>query len=315
MVIEDLKNRLLKQFKHYQKWANKQAISYYRLYDKDLPDYPCRIDWVDSSIICWIYNRKKDDTDDKKLVYKKNITDTLESTFNVTENQLVIKSRQQQKGIQNQYKKVSNQSDFKIIVENNITFKLNLSDYLDIGLFLDHRKTRQLVQTISANKRVLNLFSYTGGFTCYAIAGGALATTSVDMNKNYIEWTKENVALNEFKKRASDRFICDNVFSFLNQEQSKNKYDVIICDPPTFSNSKKMTQSFSINDDYQNLLSLCIRLLETGGTLIFSCNSKSFNLDETSFSSTIKFENITKKTIDFDCKNKQAHHCWLITKN
>ncbi|RAP30726.1 hypothetical protein DID76_03370, partial [Candidatus Marinamargulisbacteria bacterium SCGC AG-414-C22] len=222
------------------------------------------------------------------------------------------KTRQQQKGIQNQYTKLSSKSQKKIISENNLFFELNLTDYLDTGLFLDHRNTRALCQELSNQKRVLNLFAYTGSFTCYAINGGATATTTVDLNPNYIEWTKKNIQLNKFNNRKSDRFIVDNVLRFLQLEKSKNTYDLIICDPPTFSNSKNMQQTFAINQDYPELIAHCLTLLSPKGKLLFSTNSKSFNLDPKKLPNNVHINNISKQTIPLDFKDKKPHQAFLI---
>ena len=313
-MIEELKNRIQKQFKLYQKWAKKEQLSCFRIYHKDLPNYPISIDWIDNDVICWIYNRTRDDTDEKKASYEKNVKESIKEALNISDEQLYIKSRQQQKGLKNQYKKLSHNSKTKIVIENELKFEVNLTDYLDIGLFLDHRKTRQYVKTIAKNKRVLNLFAYTGSFTCYAIAGGALATTSVDLNKNYSKWTENNVRINEFKTRASDRIISDNVFSFLHLEQSKNRYDLIICDPPTFSNSKKMKKTFSVDDDYKELLKLCINLLSKDGILLFSCNSRQFKLNSNKLPKSVTITDITTKTTSFDFKGRNPHQCWEIKK-
>ena len=267
------------------------------MYHKDLPNYPISVDWIDGDIVCWLYKRTRDDNDKKQESYEKSINETILDAFAIKNEKLFLKSRQKQKGLQHQYEKLSKESHTKIVVENGIKFEVNLTDYLDIGLFLDHRKTRAYVQSLSKDKRVLNLFAYTGSFTCYAIAWGALASTTVDLNKNYTDWTKRNVRINEFKQRAADRIITDNVFSFLHLEQSKNRYDLIICDPPTFSNSKKMKKAFSVDDDYKELLKLCINLLAKNGILIFSCNSRQFKLDEAKLSAQVGIKDITENNI------------------
>lgn len=297
---------------HLSKWAKREGLTCFRVYDRDLPNYPLVVEWLDGDCVAWLYDRKKDDTPEKKNIYKNALTSLLKDTFNLTDSTLFIKERRPQKGISSQYKKVSAPKKTKIVSEYSLKFELNLSNYLDIGLFLDHRKTRQLCQRLAKGKRVLNLFAYTGSFSSYALTGGACAVTTVDMNTTYINWAKRNSQLNGFPESKTNRFISENCFSFLKNDASKNRYDLIICDPPTFSNSKTMKKAFSINSDYPELLRDCTTLLAPNGILIFSTNSKTFSLDPSLLKSTIHCTDITAKTCSEDFKNSQGHRCWKL---
>ncbi|RAP31449.1 oxidoreductase [Candidatus Marinamargulisbacteria bacterium SCGC AG-343-D04] len=309
---DELTNRIAKRFTHLKKWAKRNSINCFRIYNKDLGNFPLILDWYDGDALVWLYNRKKDETDAQKEQFKENAIASIYSALNIPEKALHIKQRRRQTGLSSQYEKNSHQEYRKIIQEGNLKFEVNLSDYLDSGLFLDHRNTRNMFRKMAEGKRILNLFAYTGSFTCYAIDGGATSTTSVDMNKNYGEWIKRNLALNGFDHRKSDRVITDNCLSFIKLEAARNRYDLIICDPPTFSNSKNMKTTFSIDKDYPDLLKSCIKLLSPSGTLIFSTNSRNFSLDAAKLPPKVQLDSLTHKTVPEDFKSQKSHQCWMI---
>ena len=178
----EFKNRLLKRLKHRQKWAKRTSITCFRLYQHDLPDVPCIVDYLDGDIVAWIHPRQRDDTEKKQVEFQSLVQDVLESVFG--DARVFIKGRSVQQGAQ-QYEKLSSSSITKQVTEGGVIFELNLSDYLDVGLFLDHRRTRDYVRKHSKGKRVLNLYAYTGSFSCYAIDGGSRQTVSVDLSPKY----------------------------------------------------------------------------------------------------------------------------------
>jgi len=314
MEHNDLTNRLIKRYSSLKKWAKREAITCFRIYEKDLPDYPFILDWYDGEAIAWIYDRKKDETEAQKQNFTKEVKTAIFQALDILPNTLHIKTRGRQKGLTAQYEKINHLNRSKTIQESGLRFEVNLTDYLDTGLFLDHRNTRLMCRKLARGKRFLNLFAYTSSFTCYAIDGGALSTTSVDLNKSYSKWAERNLALNGFDNRPSDRLIVDNCLSFIKLEAGKNRYDLIVCDPPTFSNSKKMKTSFSIDQDYPDLIHSCMKLLSPSGQLIFSTNSRKFKLDPSQLSQNISLKNITQKTIPPDFRNPKIHQCWLIEK-
>ena len=307
-----LPNRLKKRFKHLLKWAKREQVSCFRIYEKDLPDYPLIVDWYDGDVVVWLYDRTRDDTPDKRTLFESFVWDSVCLGLGITKDHVFMKYRRRQKGLDSQYEKVLGPSYTKVVSEGGLQFEVNLTDYLDTGLFLDHRKTRHMCREMSKGKRVLNLFAYTGSFTCYARAGGAVATTTVDLSKTYCEWVARNMSLNGFQLRSSDRVLAQDCLSFLDQAQGKEVYDLIVCDPPTFSNSKKMKTTFSVDDHYAGLLRSCCSLLSPGGVILFSTNSRSFKFDQTCFSDTLTISELTDKTWSLDFQNKKSHRSWRI---
>ena len=311
-IVPELRNRLKKRFTHLKKWAKREQITCFRIYERDLIDYPLIVDWYDGEAVAWIYVRKKDETPDQQYQFEHHVTASILDALDISIEHLYVKYRGRQKGLSTQYEKLNHHRHTKVIKEHGISFEVNLSDYLDTGLFLDHRPTRVLCKAMCKDKKVLNLFAYTGSFTCYAIEGGAKSTTTVDLSAKYIEWCKRNMAHNRYPVRSSDRFIVDNCLEFIKIEGSRNRYDVIICDPPTFSNSKKMRNAFSIDEDYVELIERCVKLLAPKGRLIFSTNSRSFKLDEDELPDGLTITNMTKKTVPEDFKNARIHQCWML---
>ena len=295
-------NRLKKRFTHLSKWAKIEDTTAYRLYDKDIPEFPLIIDVYGQYWIIWTYS--------DPTYSIENLVILLTKTFDKNEDLFIIKSNLRQKGQQDYSTK---KSKMTYIQESGLSFEINLSDYLDVGLFLDHRRTRRFIKEKSYGKSVLNLFSYTGSFTCYAIDGGACETTSVDLSKTYCEWAMRNIE-NNFNNNTNNRVIERDVLQFLKEECSINrKYEIIICDPPSFSNSKKSNvNDFSINADYVELLTHCLSLLSKSGLLIFSTNSRSFKLDNSQLPSNINIQELTPETIPDDFRNKKIHRCWSI---
>ncbi len=309
MDIESLSNRILKNKKQLAKWARKNDVYCYRVYDKDIPEFPVIVDWYDGDVVVWFFKRTIDETHEQERIFCKAVSDQILKTFNITNNQLFVKKRYRQT---TQYERMSKEGVVKEVSENGLKFEVNLSDYLDAGLFLDHRNTRAMVRDASEGKSVLNLFAYTGSFTCYAIAGGATHTTTVDLSTQYTEWTKRNIQLNGFDL-DNNQVLAQDCLYYL--ENNKDKFDVIICDPPTFSNSKKMRDnSFEVERDQLRLLTLCYNKLNKGGLIYFSNNFRKFELEEDKMLSMFEVQDITNQTIPIDFRNKRIHQCWLMKK-
>ena len=248
---------------------------------------------------------------EKKNRHIQEILDGLIHTLELHKKQIFMKTRRRQLG-SNQYERLSIKGEKQEISENGNKFLTNFSDYLDTGIFLDHRITREKIGKLAKNTDFLNLFSYTGTATVYAAAGGAKTTTSVDNSKTYTQWAKENMELNGFTGN-NHLFIKEDCFDWLNS--SKNRYDLIFLDPPTFSNSKGSSRTLDIQRDHSSLIKSCIKILNQNGTLIFSTNFKKFKLDEELLSKfTIK--EISNETIPLDFeRNKKIHYCWIIKKS
>ena len=306
-----LANRLQKRMRHLRKWARRNDISCYRLYERDIPEYPLIVDWYDGEAVVWLYERGRDEDEGDTAVWHQDALNQIQEALDLSPRQLFVKTRARQRGLQQQYERFGQQGHTRLVTEHVLTFEVNLSDYLDTGLFLDHRPTRMMVRAEAAGKRVLNLFAYTGSFTVYAAAGRAKSTTTVDLSKNYCDWAGRNLQHNVFRPGKQHRVIAQDCWQFLAKE--KRTYDLIICDPPTFSNSKQMARSsFSVDRDHPELIQACLARLARGGSLIFSTNSRGFSLAETAVPHPYRATDITPQTIPEDFRNDKIHRCWRI---
>ncbi|MDD5456236.1 MAG: class I SAM-dependent methyltransferase [Candidatus Margulisbacteria bacterium] len=308
-----LANRLIKRFKIMRKWAAQNNITCFRLYDKDIPEYPVLIDWYAGQAVVWIYHRKKDDTEKKQQLFTLDCIDQIKAGLDLKEQDIILKKQARQRGSQNDdSKKIVEKS--RIIDEQGLKFEVDLYNYLDTGLFLDHRNTRNMVRTKARDKDFLNLYAYTGSFTCYAAAGEARSTVTVDLSNTYSKWAVRNMAINGFEVSTRHRIVTSDCFKFLKESVLKGKkYDLIVCDPPSFSNSKKIDYTFILDRDYVELLNLVLKLLKPEGELFFSTNFRNFNLDETRFPSQYRIADISERTVPFDFRNKKIHQCWIIS--
>lgn len=308
-----LENRLEKNIKHIQKWANKHGVECFRIYDADLPEFNFAIDLYNSDkqyVVLQEYAAPKQ-IDEKKVITRRKIAlNTVEQLLNLGNQQVFYKQRKRQSGT-SQYDKLESSKKFHVVKEANCSFYVNFQDYLDTGLFLDHRMTREMIQQNAAKKSFLNLFCYTGTASVHAAMGGAKSTTSVDMSSTYIDWCKRNFELNTIPL-TNHRFIQEDCLEWLKQE--KGKYDLIFLDPPTFSNSKRMDGHFDIQQHYVELINDCIKLLTVTGGIIFSTNFKKFNFDASNFPNMVT-KNLTRQTLPEDfSRNQKIHQCWQIKK-
>lgn len=304
------KNRLRKNYKHIRKWAKRTETNVFRLYDRDLKDYPFAIDFYNGRF-CVQYFSSNPTIEEPSQRLQNELIDTLNDLFKAEPNNIYWKTRKRRKKLE-QYEKIDSTKEFFTVLEYGLKFKVNLQDYLDTGLFLDHREARHLIRTMSKDKRVLNLFAYTCSFSVYAAAGGASFTKSVDMSNTYTAWGRDNFLINSFSLRNHEIVRAD-CLKFLEEEiRTPNKYDLIIIDPPTISRSKKMDGKFDVQLDYSFLISHALKLLAKDGILFFSTNSRKFSFDKSQFESC-SIEEITHKTIPLDIRNKKIHRCWKIS--
>lgn len=309
-----LANRLHKRQRHLRKWAARQNITCYRLYERDIPEFPLIVDWYDGEAVVWLYERKRDETPAEEDAFRDEALAEIQAGLDLSAAQVFIKERARQRGNE-QYGRFADQSHLRTVTEQGLRFEVNLSDYLDTGLFLDHRITRDRVRQRAGGKRMLNLFAYTGSFTCYGLDGGTAVTTTVDLSSTYCDWTARNMALNGFTPSPQHRIIQADCLQYLEEAtQRHEQYDLIVCDPPTFSNSKRMTLgSFDINRDHPWLIRACAHLLAPGGELFFSTNSRRFKLDEAALPG-LTIQDITAQTLPEDFRNQRIHQCYLISK-
>jgi len=312
-----LGNRLAKQLKHLRGWAKAGGITCFRLYERDIPEFPAIVDWYDGDVVAWVYNRTRDDTPEKVRAFEDLCEEEILDGLQVPGARLHMKYRGRIKDRSEQYDRVDDRGVVRTVEEQGLRFEVNLSDYLDTGLFLDHRKTRSIIRHYAKGKRVLNLFAYTGSFTVYARAGGAIATTTVDMSKTYQDWTKRNLELNGFAvDGALHRLVHADCLPFLEAGPAPGeRYDYIVLDPPTFSNSKRMeADSFAVDRDWPRLVEMATRWLADDGWLYFSTNSRQLKWDDAQVPAGYMAREISERTVPDDFRNRRIHRCWTVTR-
>ena len=356
-------NRLSKKYRLLRKWAKKQRVTCYRLYDRDIPEVPLAVDLyeflpagMNSKNECakflhdedarisandlsaakeknerlfvhlYLYERPYEKSDSDEEVWLDCMKKAVSSVLEIPESRVIKKVRKHQKG-ENQYEKIDSETTVSFYAQEcGQLFKVNLSDYLDTGLFFDHRPLRSIVRKTCAGKSVLNLFCYTGSFSVYAAEGKARRVESVDLSNTYLEWARFNFALNDFDPDSPKFFFMRaDVTGFLNQKlaevpnaEKSNRYDIIILDPPTFSNSKATRNTLDINRDWSELTKKCVNLLNAGGVLYFSTNSHRLKFDAellpktTDSGKAVAVFDLTEKSTPEDFKGTKPHRLWKI---
>lgn len=310
---EYLSNRITKNRRLLSKWVKSNGIHAYRLYDRDIPEVPLALDLyasdADKALVMALYERPYDKSDEDEEAWLTLMAEAVGKCLELPSERIFAKTRRKMKGL-SQYEREDGEGFSMVVREAGLGFKVILSGRLDTGLFLDHRKTRQLVRDSCAGMRVLNLFSYTGSFSVYAAAGGAASVTSVDLSNTYLAWCKENFRLNDLPENMHSIARSD-VMRFLHEARLEGlTWDLIIADPPTFSNSAKTARDFDVNRDWPVLLEACRNVLTKDGTIVFSSNSRSLKWNEELLQLPVL--EITDSTIPPDFRNKRIHRCWLI---
>ena len=306
-------NRLLKVYKHKSKLAKRQNISCYRVYDHDLPEFPLCIELYEDKIYLAEYLRRHGMTDEEHDSWLDACIAVISKVLDIPVAKVYVRQRRKMSHrTEDQYEKLDAQKDFFTVEESGLKFLVNLTDYLDTGLFLDHRITRQMVKEQCAGKRVLNLFCYTGSFSVYAAAGNAASVTSVDLSKTYLQWAEDNFIINRFKDKSTYHFVHADVKQWL-KTVKPDSYDLVIMDPPTFSNSKRMKDFLDIQRDHVELLNDVLAATTKEGTVYFSTNYTKFILDEANIEATA-IKDITKATTPFDFEGKLKRWCYRLTK-
>jgi 23S rRNA (guanine2445-N2)-methyltransferase / 23S rRNA (guanine2069-N7)-methyltransferase len=311
--IGDFRRRLAKRFKHLSKWARRQGIEAFRVYDRDIPEIPLVIDWYAGWLHAAEYDRPHERTEIEHQVWLDRMIEAAAAELGVAPQQTFLKVRRRQRD-GGQYEKVDARRAVIDVREGGLTFAVNLSDYLDTGLFLDHRQTRALVRGEAEGRRMLNLFCYTGSFSVYAAAGGAPETVSVDLSNTYLDWTRTNLSRNGFKDAGRHRIVRDEARAFLTHRVARGepKFDLVVVDPPTFSRSAKSETPWDVQQDHGELLELVSRNLAPGGGVYFSTNFRRFRLDEERLAKLFTIREITARTIPEDFRNERIHRCWRL---
>jgi len=341
-----LANRLQKRFRHLKKWAARCGIGAFRLYDRDIPEIPLVLDFygecgnsLDAALCGALYKRPYEKDESEEGQWLSVMRETSAAALGIAPERVFLKQRLKQKGL-SQYEKTSEERFEKIVNEGGLSFKVNLSDYLDTGLFIDRRLLREMVRKESGGKRVLNLFSYTGSFSVYAAGGGALSTDSVDLSNTYLNWARKNFSLNNFSAglfqiwdffkdgtkeenrdlNCAHKLIRADVLEFLEKAAAaKKQWDIIVLDPPSFSNSKKMEGDFDLQRDLTEMLGKCLKLLTPTGKLFLSVNIKRsaptvIELEDSlrQYASNLHITDLGEKLIDEDFKGRKQPKAFLI---
>jgi len=370
-------NRLRKKYKELRKWARKNRVSCYRLYDRDIPEIPVSLDLyeflptdcstvletarfladqnarlsandlsVEADIkertyaVLYLYERPYEKDDSEEEIWLDSMDDAAANVLGIEKSHIIKKFRKHQDHKSAQYEKDDNSQssllNYQLVNECGQMFKINLNSYLDNGLFFDHRPLRNTVRETCSNKSVLNLFCYTGSFSVYAAQGNAKSVESVDLSNTYLNWAKENMEQNGFDDRKKYIFTRADCMAFLQEQAVAQKaiiagtadadtkakaktYDLIILDPPTFSNSKNTYNVLDINKDWPQLVKDCLNILNPGGTLYFSTNSERLKFDRSAIPQatisgcTIGCDDITSQTIPNDYAGSKPHRCWKFT--
>ena len=317
---EMLANRLRKNFRHLEKWRRREQVNCFRLYDADLPEYALAVDLYETIKGERLVNVQEyeapasiDPQDARRRL--REALGVISEVVEVPASQLFFRVRRRHKG-KDQYERLDNLSRSFIVSERGLNFLVNFEDYLDTGLFLDHREVRSLIGQWASGRHFLNLFGYTGTASVHAAAGGALSTTTVDLSRTYLDWARRNLALNGFQGPRHTLIQAD-CLRWPRDQAGHRRWGLILLDPPSFSTSKRMTTTLDIQRDQVTLIQAAIKLLEPGGTLIFSNNLRRFKLDGQSLTHQdgLDIHCITAATLPQDfARNPRIHHVWLIEK-
>lgn len=304
--MEAFANRLRKNCKHLIKWAGRNGITCYRVYDHDIPEYPFCVDIYEDYIHVSAYLSKYQSVAEQDA-YVSAAGSVIAEVLDIPEDKIFVKHRRVLARREEQYEKVAAQQHEIVVQENGLKFRVNLSDYLDTGLFLDHRPLRTRFLQLAKGKRVLNLFAYTGSFSVYAQASGALDVVTVDLSQTYIQWAKANFELNGLEVKE-ENFVQGDVMHFL-KEEVREKYDLVIVDPPSFSNSKRMSGTWDTQRDHPTMLHLLLKHCNPGARIYFSNNFRNFQPDFSRLK-VQSVKDISLETIPEDFRNKQIHKCY-----
>ncbi|MDR2068915.1 MAG: class I SAM-dependent methyltransferase [Spirochaetaceae bacterium] len=327
---EMLHNRVKKRYKHLKKWASRTGTDVFRIYDRDIPEIPLVLDLYGGAVSGALYKRPYEKDPAEETSWLRAMAGAVSGALGIPRERIFIKYRERQRG-KTQYQKMGQKKFEREIHEAGLTFRVNLSDYLDTGFFPDRRRMRSRIRAEASGKTLLNLFCYTAAFSVCAAAGGAQEIDSVDLSRPYLEWAAVNFGLNHLKTRgvspesltarrlpggglAPYRLIRADVLPFLDRAQKTGLFwDVIILDPPAFSNSKKMRAPLDLRRDHKLLISQCLSLLKPGGKLWFSANAQHLRLDPEEFPGW-EVTDLSPFMEDEDFRGKKMPPCYTFTR-
>lgn len=303
-------NRLKKLARHLRRWPTKRGITCYRLYERDIPEIPLVVDRYEDHLHIVEFERPHDRDIAQHAEWMDAMAATAAKTLEISPANVHVKSRMRQRG-NLQHEKLDNSLQEFVVSEGGLRFLVNLTDYTDTGLFLDHRAARSIIRDMSDGKRVLNLFAYTGAFSVYAAAGNAAQVVTVDWSNTYVEWAKRNLKLNAFVNDKKYRFARADARDYVTTLPGDVEFDLIICDPPTFSNSKRTEDSWDVQRHHADLINLLLTRLSPEGTIFFSTNFRRIHLETDKLHSAVVRE-ITKQTLPEEFRNRRIHRSWFI---
>lgn len=310
--VEMFSNRLRKTLRHLSKWARKEGIECFRVYDADIPEVPLAVDRYADHAHVALYLGAHAPPPALAEAWLAAMADAVARVLAIDPAHVHVKGRAPQAGAA-QYEKLADTGRRFPVREAGLTFLVNLDDYVDSGLFLDHRPMRAMVAAESAGKDVLNLFAYTGAFTVHAAGGGARSTTTVDMSQTYLDWARDNLAANRLDG-PEHRFIRADILAWLEDEPATPAWDLVVLDPPTFSNSKKMRQTLDIQRDHAALLNAVMARVRPGGVVYFSTNFRKFKPVPEAFAQASRVEEISARTVPPDFRDKKIHRAWRLVR-
>ncbi len=301
--------RLDKLAKHLRRYPTKQQITCFRLYEKDIPEIPLVVDRYEDHLHLTEYSTPYQRTAAQHQRWLDRMGQTACAVLEVAPEKMFFKRRERQSG-DKQHEHIAERKYELVVHEGGLKFIVNLSDYIDTGLFLDHRITRSMVRDVAGGKRFLNLFAYTGSFTVYAAAGGATQSTTVDWSNTYLEWAKRNLLLNGFEP-GPHQFVRQSAVDFVYEHPREPTYDLAVVDPPTFSNSKRTENLWDVQRDSLPLLQQLLRLMKPGGVIYFSNNFRQFKMNAEELAASQVHE-ISNQTVPPNYRNRKIHRCWRI---
>jgi 23S rRNA (guanine2445-N2)-methyltransferase / 23S rRNA (guanine2069-N7)-methyltransferase len=308
---EIFRARLTKRARHLRRWP-KQGITCYRLYEQDIPEVPLVVDRYEDCLHIAEFARPTEHTPAEHADWLDLMLRTAAEVAEAPAENVFLKRRERQRGAA-QYERLDARERIITAHEGGLRFEVNLSNYLDTGLFLDHRITRGMVREAAAGKRFLNLFAYTGSFSVYAASGGAAETVTLDLSNTYLDWARRNMALNGFAG-PNHEFVRDDTMHFLESRRSRAAFDLAVVDAPTFSNSKSLEDYWDIQRNHLALLNHLAELMTPGGTIFFSTNFRRFKLAEAELTG-LAIREISRQTVPADFRNRRIHRCWRMVKN
>jgi 23S rRNA (guanine2445-N2)-methyltransferase / 23S rRNA (guanine2069-N7)-methyltransferase len=310
---QEFRNRLAKRARHLRRWTAR-GISCYRLYERDIPDVPLVVDRYGDRLHMAEFARPHTRTPAQHADWLDLMKRTAADVMGVHPSHVFMKYRDRQRGT-SQYERRGSTGNSLVVREGGLQFHVNLSDYVDTGLFLDHRITRQMVRKLAEDRRVLNLFGYTGTFTVYAAAGGARQTTTVDLSRTYLQWARKNLELNGFAG-PQHRYTQSDALQYVRDLHPDVKFDLAVVDPPTFSNSKRSVRDWETQRDHVELLQSLLPHMTPGSTVFFSTNFRRFRLQDEALQAAchqpLAIREISHQTVPPDFRNRRIHRCWRI---